>query len=487
MVSGHDMLVTIDRTLGDTRRELDGVDSQLQRATAELERVRQAELGVLSVLARLRLRELERGGLASELDATGRRVIEVLSRRAGAQAALAAEIDAAQRALDAREREREARHGEVTAAEEALDAAEAEAQKRLADDPAYRALLQKAEASDGVADLAESKAQEAHTDRAQKGKPYEADSLFTYLWGRGYGTARYTAGPLTRMLDGWVARVADFEPLRRDYWMLAELPGRFDDHAKRMRAHADADVEQVRALERDAAAGATVPERQQALDAAEAALAEIDEQIEANEAEIASLVEKRAAFASGEDDLSRECTRLLSDAMRTERMQTLRERANVTTDTADDDQAVDELTTIRADLPRLEDEVARYRTLHTTYRERAAKLEEVRKRFKHHRYDAVNSEFVNGALIATLLTQLLAGSLNVPDIWDALTKQQRYRKLGSDPGFGSGRFPRGPNPWRTPGGFPKGGGFGRGGGFGGGGFRTGGGFGGGGFRTGGKF
>jgi hypothetical protein len=75
----------------------------------------------------------------------------------------------------------------------------------------------------------------------------------------------------------------------------------------------------------------------------------------------------------------------------------------------------------------------------------------------------------------------------VPDIWDAIVKQQRFRKLAADPRFGSGRFPRVPAPWHMPGGFPKGGGgFGKGG-FGGGGFRTGGGFGGGGFRTRGGF
>ena len=85
-------------------------------------------------------------------------------------------------------------------------------------------------------------------------------------------------------------------------------------------------------------------------------------------------------------------------------------------------------------------------SLHETNRERAAKLEEIRKRFKESRYDAVSSEFVNGALIATLLTQLLAGALGVGDTWDALKKQQRYKQL-ADPRFGSGKFPRGGNPW----------------------------------------
>ena len=172
-------------------------------------------------------------------------------------------------------------------------------------------------------------------------------------------------------------------------------------------------------------------------------------------------------------------------------MRALRERASATP-SKDDDAAVDELTEIRANLPRIEEEAARSRERHEANRDRIAKLEEIRKRFKESRYDAVSSEFVNGALIAALLTQLLAGSVGLGDFWDALRKQQRYRQL-ADPRFGSGRFPRGGGgPWHNPGGWGGGGwgggggggGFGKGGGFGGGGFRSGGGFGGGGFKTG---
>ena len=479
MLSGGDILALIERRLGDTRRELEKVDVQLQGSTAELARLHQCELGVLSVLARIRLREIERGEVAEALDDTGRRVTELLAQRAEAQAALGEEIAAGQEALAKLEQERTAQHTVVDAAEQAVDAAEAEAQQRLAADDAYRARLATAEASDRMADLAEEKAREAHTDRTEKGKPYEADPLFAYLWSRGYGTSRYGAGPLTRLLDRWVARISDFEPLRRNYWMLSELPTRFDEHAQRMRAIAEADVAAVQVLEREAGEAAGVPERERMLDAAEEVLADIDRRIEALDAEIDALVDKRASFAAGEDDLSRQCTALLSDALRREKMKTLRERAT-RTNNPDDDAAVDELTVIRTETPRLEDEVVRFRALHETHRARTAKLEEIRKRFKEHRYDAVNSEFVNSALIATLLSQLLAGSLGVPDIWDALTKQQRYRKLSADPRFGSGRFPRGPRPG---GGFGKTGGFGKGGGF-----RTGGRIGrGGGFRTGGGF
>jgi len=484
-LTGSDVLGMIERMLDGTRRELEALATRLERSTADLEKQRQAELGVLSVLARIRLREIESGELADSLDETGKRVKELLAKRGDAQTAVGGELAAAQDALAKLEQERAAQHAVVDAAEKEVGAAAAVAQKSLTADAAYGAQLDKAHASDRVAHTADQKAQAAHTDRTDKGKPYETDRLFTYLWSRGYGTSRYRAGPLTRMLDGWVARVDDFEPLRQHYWMLNELPARFDEHAKRMRALADEDVAAVRTLETAAAAAAGVPERSSTLAAASDALAAQDKKIADQEAAVHALVDKRAAFAAGQDDISQECTRLLSDTLRGEQMRTLREHAS-RTPTPDDDAAVDQLTVIRTELPRLQDEANRYRALHDAHSDRTEKLEELRKRFKEHRFDAVSSEFVNGALIGALLGQLLSGTLGVPDLWDALTKQQRHRSLGVDPGFGSGRFPGGPGPPWGGGGFGGGGGS-QGGGFGGGGFGSGGGFGGGGFRTGGGF
>jgi hypothetical protein len=490
MVTGGDLLKMIERLHGDTRRELDEIDVRLTRATTQLDDLRQRELGALAVLARVRVREIESGAFGGELDATGREVQALLAQRTVAQSALGEEIATAERALAALGDERQAQHDTVAAAEQAVDAAEAEAQQALAADAAYRAKLDAATASDNVADLAERKAQAAHTDRAEKGKPYEGDALFMYLWTRGYGSTRYRVGPFTRLLDGWVARVAGYEPLRRDYWMLSELPARFDDHSTHMRKLADDDMAAVRALEASAAEAAGVPARAAALGEAGETLAKIDASIETKESEITVLVEKRAAFAAGEDEHSRRCTVLLSDIYRGEKMRTLRERATLTP-SPEDDVAVDELAAIRADLPRITDESVRYRSLHDANRDRVAKLEDLTKRFKEQRFDTAASEFVNSTLIATLLTQLIAGSLGVPDVWDAITKQHRRRAL-ADPAFGSGRFPRGPRGpkgpwgggWGGGGGGWGGGGGGRGGGFGGGGFRGGGGFGGGGFRSG---
>jgi hypothetical protein len=496
-LSGNDVLALIERTLNDTRGEVTNIDARLMRFTVDLERLQQSEIGCLSVLAKMRLREIEGASVAASLDATGESVRSLLAQREEANADNEVAIVQAEQRRTELGRERDAQHGVVDLAEQALDETRAAAQKALAADAQYQAALAAAEASDRVADLAEEKLKAAHLDRAEKGKPYEADPLFSYLWTRGFGTPAYVGAGLSRALDRWVARVANFEPARRDYWLLTELPGRFDDHAKRMRSKADDDLAAVQALERAAAEAAQVPQREEALEKAAEALAAVDEKVDEHEAALDALIEKRAAFAAGDDELSRRANEVVRDALRGETMRSLRERATATP-TPDDDAAVDQLTVVRADLPRIAEETKRLRALHEAQRDRTAKLEEIRKRFKESRYDAVSSEFVNGALIAVLLTQLLAGALGVGDIWDALKKQQRHKQL-ADPRFGSGKFPRGGGGGWGGGGWggggwgggAGGGGFGggkRGGGFGGGGFRTGGGFGrGGGFKTGGGF
>ncbi|HUO66576.1 MAG TPA: hypothetical protein VMV37_03520, partial [Gammaproteobacteria bacterium] len=105
-LTGGDVLGMIERMLDGTRRELEAVATRLERSTTELEKQRQAELGVLSVLARIRLREIESGELADSLDETGRRVKELLAKRGDAQAAVGVELAAAQDVLTKLEQER---------------------------------------------------------------------------------------------------------------------------------------------------------------------------------------------------------------------------------------------------------------------------------------------------------------------------------------------------------------------------------------------
>ena len=175
-LSGNDVLALIERTHADTSNEIVSVSTRLARFTAELDTLRQREIGVLSVLARIRMREIEGGKVSAALDETAKRVKGLLGEREDALAAVGEKLAAAERQQAALGEERVAQQAVVAADEKAVDEAEAAAQQALGADANYRAKLEAASASDAVADSAEAKATAAHADREQKGKPYEADA-----------------------------------------------------------------------------------------------------------------------------------------------------------------------------------------------------------------------------------------------------------------------------------------------------------------------
>ena len=485
MLSGGDALAEIDTILSKARGNLTSVDVQFAAARAGLARLKQTEIGIFAGLAKLRLLAIEQGGLLSALNDADQQAGDILEQRKQAAAKLDQQAESAQAALAADEERRVTQQAAVAAASEALDAAEAQAQARLAADEGYKAQLVRTEETDFIADQAEDKAAAAENDRVAKGKPYEDDPLFAYLWSRGYGTSQYRASPLTRWLDRRVAKVCAYEPARRNYALLIEIPPRLKEHAARMRADFDREVEALRALEQAAAEAAEVPQLKARLEAAEKDLSAIDASITEQEDKVRGLVEEGRGFAAGEDSFYRRCIDVLSEAMQRESIQLLQERAARTLE-REDDKLVRRLADLEHEADRIEQNLAEFRRLHEQESERLLKLEEVRRRFKEQRFDDPRSEFLDSALIVMVLKQFLTGAVSSGDVWDVIRRQQRNRRVHADPNFGTLRFPRAPKagPWRM----PKGGGFGRGGGFGGGGFRTGGGFkGGGGFRSGGGF
>lgn len=479
MLTGRDTLTAIDEALATARNEASGIDRELGAASTELANVRQRETAVFAQLAKLRLVAIETGSLVDTLDRVDQNVKDLLAQREEAAARTDRKIADADAELKTREHKRAEQQSVVEAASEAVDKAEALAQQQLSTDATYKAELATTEKAQFVAEQAEAKAKAAQTDRMEKGAPYEKDPLFAYLWARHYGTGEYRAWRLARLLDRWVAGICKYEPARRNYAMLTEIPVRLREHAASMREHADAETEALRKLEHEAAEAANVFVEQGRLDAAEATLASIDASIAAQEDRIRELTGERARFAGGEDDYYRRCIEMLSEALQREDVALLRARAT-RTGSEEDDRLVDELADLEHERARIARDIEQFRKLQAAQRGRLIDFEDVRRRFKSRRYDDMHSIFVNGPLIAMVLKQFLAGAIRSGELWDAIERQQRHRPVRANPRFGTGRFPRLPSgdPWRI----PKGGGWhfprtgGRGGGFRGGGFKTGGGF-----------
>ncbi len=357
---GGDLLTMIDRLLGDTKRELGDVDTRLAaRERRSSTSCSQRELGVLAVLARVRVREIESGELSDALDDTGTRGARDCSRSAPRRRRRsAAEIDDGEQALAklgeaahrAASRRRRGRRRPSTRPRPRRS-------RQLAADAAYRARLDAATASDAVAALSRGEsAGRAHGSRregqAVRGRPAVHVSVGPRLR---HGALRARRRSRACSTAGWRA-IADFEPLRRDYWMLSELPARFDEHAKRMRtARRRRRGGRARARDGRGRGGRRAGARGRACEGAEEALAGVDRAHRGRRKPRSPRSSRSArAFASGEDDLSRRChaaaLRHVSAARRCARCASARRR----TPNPEDDAAVDELTAIRADLPRVD-------------------------------------------------------------------------------------------------------------------------------------
>lgn len=507
-LSGKDALATMDESAEKLRGQVRHVDGQIQQTSAELLRLRQAESAEYRALARIRIGQISSPDLVETLDVAERQVVDVLGTRDAALADLDRQVDECQRREGELERERGAQAASVAAAEGRLDEAEAAAAEKLEKDAEYIAQRERARTADDTARHAEEKTEQAEKDREEKGKPYEADRLFLYLWRRGYETSRYRSWPIVRFLDGWVARLCGYHRARPNYAMLLEIPARLREHATRLRKDADEELARLEARETAAAEAAGIPALRETLAAEKEKLSRLDGEIGKEEARFQDLMGQRAAFAGGEDAYFKRAIEILAREFERDGIEQLRRQVEATP-LPDDDAIVERLARIDEEERRLEGILASNQEILRGHQRRLRDLESLRRKFKESGYDGAFSVFGDGSMVGMLLGQFLQGIVTSGVLWTLLQGQQSYRggsssRRGSSGGglfgggfggsFGGGRgrssgggFRGGFGGGSRGGGGSFGGGGSRGGGFGGGGFRTGGSMGGGGFRTGGKF
>ncbi|MGI9287041.1 MAG: hypothetical protein ACR2P1_16775 [Pseudomonadales bacterium] len=489
MLSGAQTLGTLDRGLQGVRKEIDRVDADLSRIGTALTTNMHNQNRTANRLANIRLDEITRGTLTKSLDTADQQAKELFAQREQALNALERTILDAKEDLRNIEGARSAQLKEVNYhAQEVIDA-EREAQTALEIDDDYQAQLAAVREVDSIADEAEDKTVQAQQDRTEKGKPYEADPLFMYLWQRGFGTSEYSANPLARTLDGWVARRCGYEKARVNYWTLLEIPKRLESHAKSARDQAALQLKALEELELVAAQEVGIPAKQESLAQAQEKLENIDAAIEAAEDQLDAHLEQRGRYASGKDRYIEQSLALLNDAMQRRDIYELTSAVQAT-QSREDDALVREIGDLREQAEDLEEDITEQRAVREAKIDRLNEFEQVRRQFKQRRFDDVRSGFSNGDVITSVLGQFLGGLIGSSDLWRTLERHQRHIDVGAWPDFGSGglghRMPRRHSPWHRPGvniriggsgGFrlPRSGGFssrGRGGG----GFRTGGGF-----------
>ncbi len=464
IVTGRETLGSIDKATRQLQTEERDAALLMRTLNDQLVTLAQEQAIEYRALAEFRAENILRGDLINTLSRAEQEAADVLNAHMHGFDEVDAAIAADERALDDLRARREPVAERLEAAEERLDRALLGMRDTLMQHAVYAEATQTAEMARRRAAAADEKIVQAEADRVEKSKAYQSDRLFMYLWERGYGTSKYTASGLIRLLDGWVARLVGYQDARPNYFMLNEIPKRLTVHAQRMRALAAEQAEALVLAEERALKQTGKADLVETVEALRGEKADIDSRIETLSKELQGAREKRANLAKGGDDAYARALEPLQSAISQEPLTIMYERAARTGDQKDDRivsrirairQKIDQIEQVKKDTEQRLRQIANNRT----------ELENVRGRFKRQRYDDYGSVF--GSMAGVLLGEFLKGMINGGTYWDGMRRNQRWRRRHWDDDLG----------W--PGGF--GGGFGDddfGGGFGGGGGDFGGGGGG---------
>jgi len=424
MLSGWQVQGSIDEALEQAQQEAAVIDREVAHLTERLLQLREDEGATYKTLARLRLDAMTGSGLIRALSSADERARALLAKR---QANLN-QLDQTLAKLNAESAELSARRVSASKVVEeraqALAVAEKAVREALGETDAYRQQFAATEKATQTARFAEQKTSLAEKDRSVKGKPYQDDPLFMYLWERRYGTSEYRAGFISRLLDRLVARLCEYDQARANYSMLMEIPRRLAEHAERQRAHAETERARLREMEEAALQKDEVVTLRQDVKQAQEKLDAVEDQLEGVERKTAEVHQVKTALTRGDDDVTREAVAAIESSLRREELHELREAA-IGTPFDEDDVAVRRLEAIEAERARVEAALETQKAIQSAQRRRFMELEQVRHEYRRGGYGNDRWDFGSNNMLSILLGEMLRGAITRDVFWDSMHRHQR--------------------------------------------------------------
>ena len=441
MWTGRQTLGEIEGAIAKLHQDEGQLDTALASATAKAEQLRRDRGDAFRELARIKLGEIDAGRLVRNLDTAERRAVQILESRRLRLANANEQRTAAIAEVARAEADRNAAAAAVEQALAAVEATRLRAEKAVKTTPAWTDASKAVEAADATATAAETKAALSEDEQARKKKPYDDDPLFVYLWRNSYGTQRYQAGNIARMIDRSVADFIDFPGARANYAMLTEIPLRLREHASAQRAQCEDKRHTLADIARRAMIEAGIEPQEKVLAEARHKLAAADETAEKKRAALKAIDDDRAALVDGTGDAAyTEALQTIASADAQDDIETLRREA-LRTVTPDDDAMVKRVEALDAAIAQVDGELGELRRSAKDLAQRRLEVERTRDRFRSAGYDHPNVHFGNGSEIGNVLGQILEGAVRSGILWDLLRGGFGTRPSSGRPDFGQPSFP----------------------------------------------
>jgi DNA repair exonuclease SbcCD ATPase subunit len=435
MISGRQALGQIEQAVAQLRREEARLDADLRAAGEEAARLRIERMESFRELARVKLDVMTRPGFIGDLDAAERQALGMIESRRRALDSFTKRRAAAERKEQDLEAERHARAEELEQALEALDELRARVERETRSGASWSEQRARIGAAEEVARQAEKKAEVAEADRKEKGRPYEADPLFTYLWRRKFGTAEYRAGNLVRFFDRRVARLVGYDKARANYTLLNEIPLRLREHAQRMKDEIAAERTRLTAVERVALQAAGAAPLQAAVETARGRLVEAEQALARAKADLAELDRQHDASVLQGDLPFKDAIELLAKADAAQDLRSLYEEAR-RTPTPQDDALVRRIETTEAAIGQAERRMGEMGRELAALAQRRSALEQEWQGFRRQGYDRPHGGFGNAQVIGSVLGGILGGVLQGTVLRDTFRDGYRREPGPWDSDFG---------------------------------------------------
>ncbi|MGI9480002.1 MAG: hypothetical protein ACR2PI_25095 [Hyphomicrobiaceae bacterium] len=442
--SGRETLANIEQTIEDLRAKERALHDALETITESRSKQIEQRLAAYRELAEVRTRHAISDGVIDEADRLSTRVANLLIARQKTVAELKSRLAKADDERATLIRARKALADRIEKLEVVLDKLALDARQQLTGDADYRHDLKAAENVAAIHAKAAEKAERAETDRVNKGRAYETDRLFMYLWRRKYATGSYRPSGLfarvTRWLDGVVADHIGFHDARANYAVLNEIPVRLKAHVDGLAADLKAKRERVEARETAKIreiAGADVPRQLR-----EARVAETQNQqaVEEVSAELSDVGEQLNKYAEGQDPAFAKAVEMSAEFLGQERTTRLMQLARETKSPSDDE--------IAARIARLDRQIAKAAKDIDAKTQELEKLFEKRDElvriaadFRRAHYDDPASIFRGNDVGTVLLEELIRGAIDGADYWARARRRQSWRRRPADPYRRSENFP----------------------------------------------
>lgn len=437
IIDGRTVLGELDTSIVKMRRMVSDAIAAAESTEAREAEIRDEQVQNYKSLAKIRMDIVAHAPDPQQLDKLHQEAAELLRQHADYVRREAKALDEAAAEIAELEQERARLSDAHVEALETYEIKVAEVEDRLSNDDEYKSLVGESEQQSAIAVRAYQKLEIAQEDLETKGVPYESDPLFSYLWKQKFRSPEYKANPLTRMLDGWVARVCKYDQAFLNYQRLTDLPKWIAEHVADQDGKAEAALGALERYEENALEESGANALRKKANDVRAEIETIDKKIVLAEEVHQRLAETHAETLALNKGPAQEARNKLESGLRKASIQDLRMLAAETIDITDD-RIVDALVKLRTEEMSLEIESDRLLRMPTNLKNDLDALQKVRRAFKADRFDSPYVSFKT-AVVDDVLRGLSSGRVSAQRAVDQLRRNVRRVRPRAQPGFGGSR------------------------------------------------